>query len=404
MHLVGCGLLLCTHGLSYKNPQAESVAEFPTPRYSGKQVRKAGEVIVSPMPWVSDDDERSNEYRNAFKIAYDWRASHAFPMRKIRQEMRSKIQVLRARGVTAARLKRMSSIRKKLQRIDANLVQIQDIGGCRAVVESQATLDALLTYFRTTTIHKLKLDRSYVEKPRASGYRSHHLVLDFIPENDDEEVYRNRHIEIQLRTRIQHSWATAVEAIGLHRNEDMKGGEGDGDWLRFFELISSEFAEHEGTASVPNAPLKAARLAEIKSLDSKLKAISTLETLNQAYNFTDKNTNLGTRYFMIQFDHMNRTMEIVGYDRIVRATTDYGHAERSNVNMNSVVVEVDTLSALKEAFPNYFLDVRLFTQNVVKMMRGEPLADGLRRSELTKTAQGDDLSWMQRFPGMFRKK
>lgn len=380
-------------------PQVETVADFPVPRYSGKQVRKAGEIIVSHMPWVSDDDPASHEYRNAFKIAYDWRVSHAYPMRKIRQEMRSKIGALKAKGVTAARLKRMSSIRKKLTRIDANLIQIQDIGGCRAIVETQATLDALLAHFRFASPHKLRLDRSYVERPRSSGYRCHHLVLDFVPETAEEEVYRNRHIEIQLRTRVQHSWATAVEAIGLHRNEDMKGGEGDAEWLRFFELISSEFAEFEGAPSIPNAPEKSARLAEMQALDKKLSAVSTLETLNQAYRILDQNPNLSAQYYMIKFDHLNRTTEIVGYDKIIRATTAYGHAERFNVGTNSVVVEADTVSALKEVFPNYYLDVRLFAKNVVSIMKGEPLAEGVRRSEVENPAPAIDLSWLKTFRG-----
>ena len=31
----------------------------------------------------------------------------------------------------------------------------------------------------------------------------------------DAELYNGRRIEIQVRTRLQHAWATAVEGVGL---------------------------------------------------------------------------------------------------------------------------------------------------------------------------------------------
>jgi hypothetical protein len=35
-----------------------------------------------------------------------------------------------------------------------------------------------------------------------------------------------------------------------------------------------------------------------------------------------------------------------------------------------VLVEVDKVENLREAYPNYFLDVRLFTQNVLSALNG----------------------------------
>jgi hypothetical protein len=50
----------------------------------------------------------------------------------------------------------------------------------------------------------------------------------------EEAVYNGRRVEVQVRTQLQHSWATAVEAVGLFRREDLKAGRGDLDWLRLF--------------------------------------------------------------------------------------------------------------------------------------------------------------------------
>ena len=383
-------------------PDSLALAEFPTPLYSRKQVVKAGKALLEPMPWIED---RADEYRQVFKIAYDWRSSHAYPMRKMRQELRAMVQdLLKRRGITAARLKRMKSIRKKLERLDTTLAQIQDIGGCRAIVDSQDTLNLLLAQFRSDTArHKLRIHRSYIDDPRLSGYRSHHLVFDFQPENASEEPYRDRRIEIQLRSRLQHSWATAVEAIGLHRNEDLKASEGDADWLRFFLLVSAEFAEFEGTAPVPYAPLQPERIKEIKALNKSLGAVRRLETLNEAFRYLEHNKGLRASYYMLQFDNAKQTLDISSYDRIAGASEGYGYAESNHMDMNTVVVEVDTLEALKEAYPNYFLDVRLFTQNVVHMMSDKPLVTKLQIQQEKQTALGHDVSWLRKyFPGMYQ--
>ena len=43
-------------------------------------------------------------------------------------------------------------------------------------------------------------------------------------------------VELQLRTRLQHAWATANEIVGTFRREELKSGEGGPDWLRYFVL------------------------------------------------------------------------------------------------------------------------------------------------------------------------
>jgi ppGpp synthetase/RelA/SpoT-type nucleotidyltranferase len=371
------------------------MANYPLPTYSKKLVIKAGKVLANPMPW---DETRANEYINVFRVAWDWRNSHAYPMRKMRAELSGKIRKMRVRGVTAGRMKRMQSIRKKLARLNANLTQIQDIGGYRAIMESSDAIKALLAFYRSSECpHKCREDRSYIDQPRIGGYRSHHFVFEFIPQSQDEEIFVGRRIELQIRSRLQHSWATAVEAIGLVRNEDMKAGEGDRDWLRFFELMSSEFAETEGAPLVPYAPAKRDRIAELKSLDKKLGAVRMMEHLNQAFKFTESNLSGASKYFMIQYDNIAKTVDVVGYINPISGVDQYANEEYRRSAVNTVLVEVDTVASLKEAYPNYFLDVRLFTQNVLKAIKGQPLDLVLKKEDLARTAHGYDLNWLRKF-------
>jgi ppGpp synthetase/RelA/SpoT-type nucleotidyltranferase len=157
----------------------------------------------------------------------------------MRHELTGKVRGLKLIAITAARLKRMVSIRKKLTRSSTTFVQMQDLGGCRAIVDSIAGVEALIALYRSGgTQHRLREDTSYIERPRRGGYRSHHFVLDFSGAGPDA-AYDGRRVEIQIRTQLQHAWATAVEAVGMVRGEDLKAGDGNVDWLRLFALMAS---------------------------------------------------------------------------------------------------------------------------------------------------------------------
>lgn len=139
----------------------------------------------------------------------------------MRAELHGRMSALKLKGLTASRLKQMSSIRSKLDRLNGNLRQLQDLGGCRAVVLS---IDHARQFVREKTErspHTLKGVDAYMDEPRDSGYRSHSLVFALEPRDASEEGYSGRLIEMQIRSLLQHSWATAVEAVGLCRDENL---------------------------------------------------------------------------------------------------------------------------------------------------------------------------------------
>jgi len=159
-------------------------------------------------------------------------------MHSLRGELQSQMNASKLKGLTVARLKQMSSIRGKLERIDSNLRQLQDLGGCRAVVPTIEEARRLVAAVIGKSRHALRKQDPYMDEPRSSGYRSHHLIFAFVPRSAAEGGYEGRLIEMQIRSRLQHSWATAVEAVGLYRGENLKAGLRNTDWLRLFELMS----------------------------------------------------------------------------------------------------------------------------------------------------------------------
>jgi len=261
------------------------MADFPIFDYPKKEIVRAGKALSGSMPW---DPDKIEEYLHIFRIAYAWRNSHAFPMRKIRYELGGKIR-RRGNGITAGRIKRMRSIRLKLSRSTNTLRQMQDLGGCRAIMDSMDDVISIAeSYKMGDTAHKIIREDDYVANPKLGGYRSHHFVLSFNPAHGVDRGFEGHRIEVQIRTRLQHVWATAVESIGLIRGEDLKAGDGDPGWLYLFALMSSEFAEAERCPICPDTPDdRALRLGIIRELNRKLDAVNTLIKTNGAFQVAE---------------------------------------------------------------------------------------------------------------------
>jgi hypothetical protein len=334
------------------------MAEYAFPEFSKREVIEAGDALKGKV-------QMGPEALRVFRIAHNWRASHAWPMHHLRLELSGKARSLDGRATTAGRLKRMVSIRKKLAAAPHNLYQMQDLGGCRAVVDTMADVRHLADRLRHETRHNLNRDQDYISNPKRDGYRCHHLVFRYLG-LPPYEAYNSNSIliELQLRTRLQHAWATAVEAVGMVRNEDLKGGSGDPTWLRFFALAASCFADMEDCPPVPGTPEEVAdRRKELVDLNKRLGAISKLEGYANAIKFTEGlyRPRGGSPYFLLQFDPEHTRVTVSPL--MSKLSESYATAEGYR-GLNSVLVEVDRAEDLKAAYPNYFLDVGLFVEKL----------------------------------------
>jgi ppGpp synthetase/RelA/SpoT-type nucleotidyltranferase len=355
--------------LSLFEPDIGPVADYPRFEYSMKEVKRAGEVISGGLPWTP---ETQPVIRHAFMVANNWRDAHAYPMRSVRYSLLARMRADGLKGISAARLKRMQAIRRKLRRMAGSLNQLQDLGGCRIVLSSIDEVHALVDAIHAEPRHDLWDEDNYIALPKADGYRSHHLMFKFRGRNELAATHNGRRIEVQLRTRLQHSWATAVEGVGLFRNEDLKGNQGSPEWLRLFLLMSAEFAEIEGCPATEGVPSRADRIREIQELDTALGAINTLENLRHAVDSTDIPLAPGYKptHFLIRYDTDTKTVYVEPHNAARAAVASYDLAEAKDNQSgldteNVVLVEVDKLENLKTAYPNYFGDVELFKNKLI---------------------------------------
>ena len=337
------------------------VAKWEIPKYSKSEINKAGKTIA-------DKNSSKKERQDALKVLNNWRSSHAYPLQVIASNLRSK----NPDSIVVQRLKRLDSITGKIERFPKmDLYRMQDLGGCRVIVDSIDEVYSAMNQYKSSRIrHILKREYDYIQNPKESGYRSYHMVYQF--HSDRKETYnKNMLIEIQFRTKIQHTWATAVEMMGIYTKSNLKSSQGNEYILRFFTLVSSILALKEGTPVCPNTSESADELIkEIKSLDSKHNIVSTLSGLNVAIDFDEKNENKKNKYkyYILILDYSRRKMRIRSFETKNGeiATDIYNRLEDElESDKNIVLVSASSFDSLRAAYPNYFTDIQEF----VDMMR-----------------------------------
>jgi len=357
--------------------QAAEILECPDmgwarKRYSKERVDEAGTILINDEAPLGDK-ERAEEVIN------NWRSCHAFPLNTFQVGLRRLSKRVDRRGLVAQRIKRLSSIEDKLKRITRlSLSEIQDIGGCRAVVSTIAQVDRLVKAYEQSHIkHKLVNKDDYIRNPKKSGYRGVHLIYTY--RSDRTKNYNGLKIEVQLRSKLQHAWATAVETVGTFTRQALKSSRGEADWLRFFQLMGTAIAIREESPPCPHTPTNALILRkELKLYATKLDIESRLRTYGEALKTSASPGAKRAHYFLLELNPTAERMKITGFksSELSKASKEYFAAERAiaDIGADAVLVSVESLTSLRRAYPNYFLDTKVFLQAVREAIEENYLA------------------------------
>lgn len=338
---------------------SKDVRDFPQPRFSKKEIVEAGNILRGK---IAEDNPAAPR---VFEIAYNWRDSHMYPMWQTRKELMARVKNLQLEAITAARSKRMRSIRRKLASSGITLFQIRDLGGCRVILPSMKEVMTLVEAYRSGgSVHRVQMDKSYIDEPQHTGYRSHHFVMEFQPAESDEDAFNGFRTELQIRTNLQHAWATAVEAVGLYRNENLKADEGSPEWRRLFFLMSAQFAEEEGCRLPAGSLGRSDRRHEIRALDQALGASDLLRNLAAAFQAALPRR-MGGPYLLIEYDREAQAVRVRSYSGAVS-----GAQMNATEKGETVLVQVDKIENLKAAYPNYFGDVAVFRDRLTSIVKG----------------------------------
>ncbi|MFL5797540.1 MAG: RelA/SpoT domain-containing protein [Actinomycetota bacterium] len=207
------------------------------------QVNKAGRRLRAL--WNAEVELPDEEVFHWLDVIADYRASHRKPLTSANMGLRSVVKSQGCQAQISQRLKQMQTIVGKLARHPTMaLTTMQDIGGCRAIVQSVKELRRVEAKLVRNTVARTgsppRVD-DYIKDPRQSGYRGVHVMVRY---GDPP-----RSIEIQLRTPTMHEWAFTVERLGWKIGQDLKSGYGAPEVLALMEAVSEamEFEERGET-------------------------------------------------------------------------------------------------------------------------------------------------------------
>lgn len=328
------------------------------PLFSRKQVDRAGSTLLRSDSTYEEDLE-------AALIVSNWRSSHTFPLYVFKARLRRLALDISDEAIVSGRIKRFPSILSKLVRHDwLKLSRIQDIAGCRAILPKIEHVDMLTAFYEThLTKHELLRKDDYIAIPKPDGYRSVHLVYRYY--SDKKPTYNGLIIEIQIRSQLQHEWATMVETVDVFTQQFLKFGMGQPKWERLFQLLSAVISAMELRPSQLWKETKPDEiLNEIRELLDELSVENRLNAYRHAIK-TLANVSAKDSHYLLVLDKVGQALTLIGFKSselpsAVQQYKDLEEKHKRDASFNIVLASAGNVKELKLAYPNYFVDTEMF--------------------------------------------
>lgn len=356
-------------------------------KYSKSQIDKAAQSIRHG----AEGEERIE----AISMIQNFRELHLYPLMLMKNHLARVSVKVDKKTIVARRLKRLPTIIDKLERpsldggVSTNAIKMtrmQDIGGCRAIVKN---IDQLLVLreklLKSRSVHKVIKETSYLT-PKASGYGGVHLIYSCFDSSEDKYPWKKTKIEVQLRTQLQHAWATSLEIIDTLENIKLKtSNEGHEEWRRFF-YVSGCLVAHDEKACVLPEETVAAYQAELNSLEEHLsvkkKLSSYVFSLSVTGNDHIKNEIPKNHkgHYLVTMRRVNDELNpgkikfnvtVTPY-RINQADEALEALKRDDANPEvpiAVLLATESVKSLKKAYPNYLGSTNQFNKFLDKHLK-----------------------------------
>lgn len=285
--------------------------------------------------------------------------------------------------LTASRNKRIETIISKLCRPEKpKLDRIHDIAGTRIIFENIKSLEDYIDILENTELvnfkEKINEDKNrynYIKNPKSDGYRSIHKVFYYssnIPYstlNEKSFNLENKKIELQLRTRLQHIWATTVEIYDIINKSNIKTGTHNKLETKeglFFKKCSLVFEgiESNDVEKIKININKIFRDKDLVEIYNRLKGIKNIKNIQLPKT-------LGSDEVFILITDLNKgkttfftTDPIEKNDKqdtfLINAS--YRRLEEKNTKGEYILLllTLGDIKKLKNVYPNYFLNTNKF--------------------------------------------
>ena len=338
---------------------------------SKNQIRKLGKSL-------REESKTKNISSDSLLNLQDFRVSYKNSLSNIFNILAEESKKVRKSRVVTYRIKRIESIISKLNRFpNMELGKMIDVAGCRCIVDSiqditniKEALEKRLDVFDV---------KDYItNKPSDDdGYSAMHL---FVRCNE----HLKKPIEIQIRTKDQHNWATFVEIIDVIYDTKIKEGQKNPELQRLCFLFSNI------------DKLDFAKSIEILNIEKNHNIYSKLsEIFGQNYILTRKKwlsieVKKNHKFFIIEVDEEKKT-HIESFSNFEIAEQHYLN-KFNNDKTNIVLTHLETPSykQISVAYSNYILSMHKFQEDICAIAKFV-ITGYLKKKDKVKAKEIQDL-------------
>lgn len=291
-------------------------------------------------------------------VIEEWRAAHRAVLNTFQEMLRRRTRSTDI--VVAQRHKRKSTITGKLDRLpNMQLSRMDDVAGFRLIFPNLEELYNFRRKFHTARFHhkrRNEIDKyDYIKQPKKTGYRGIHDVYTYDVNSAAGRSLKGLLVEIQYRTLIQHSWATAVEVIGFITESQPKFEQGDTRYQEAMMLSSEILARSQENLKGPYPEMPSAELLEkFSKINNKLNLLKRLHGLIAVKKASSENRNA------ILIFSKSTDLEIRTYRTAPEALRALFELEKEFPENDIVLVKADKSEDIRLAFKNYFSDANDF--------------------------------------------
>jgi hypothetical protein len=240
---------------------------------------------------------------------------------------------------------------------------MDDVAGCRLIFDS---IEELYSFRDSFLAARFKHERrndidkyDYIKCPKLTGYRGIHDVYSYDVNSPNGEDFKGLMVEIQYRTLVQHTWATAVEVIGYVTESQPKFEQGDTRYHEAMACASDLLARYFEHRKGPQADLSDAEVVrQFRKYDRDLGLLQTLGNLNAV------DTEITTKKNTILLITSEGKLEVRSYRDATTAMQMLFDLEEQRPGTDVVLVRAETSEEIRLAFKNYFSDATDFVRMV----------------------------------------
>lgn len=275
----------------------------------------------------------------------DFRSSHEEHMIDITRYCQTVIEKIEPTAIVVSRLKKFSTIIDKLSRLSSTkLHQMQDIAGCRIILESESSIYDARNLLLSIVQGYEKIDeKDYIQNPKESGYKGIHLIF--------KSVVTKRLVEVQIRNREQHTWSTLVETADVVIGTKLKELNEPQDAAEVFEILSREIDSLSEIELLSVLKFERKHGFIKKLMRVYLNNIQKIESV-----WFESKPNSQKKSFILVLDE-NSALKIFSYVSSKKAQQKYLDRINSKRNENSAIVYCakNDLNSILIGYSNYTL-------------------------------------------------